>query len=397
MSQGLRTNPMVRLVIIAHVLAVGVTSACGPRNSARSEGADVQARTRNPSAPVQNANSESSALRISQGTWLKKNPAVQSAARASHPGSMCYLPAGTELDVNEMRSAQFNHSKLLGIRAMRLSQTPGSSTSNPATNPASIPDLSVGTSPVGTPVLAPAPEQSAPMPSYEPSLATTVPQSSSGQAAEGNPSALPADSDTGLPSLFLDAPQQVNANLAEACTDAFLQGAAAEGLFLYRPHFTGGPKPKFAGQFTWPVPASVAVNSTFQSDHRPNHNGNDFAADAGTPILAAAAGVVRAQGDGQAGQSWDIGRPENGRYDFGFYGFGLFAFIDHGNSGSDNKFWQSLYGHMQRVTIAQGAQVAEGDMLGEMGSTGFSTGSHLHFEVWRSGTRVDPQHYLARR
>ncbi len=95
------------------------------------------------------------------------------------------------------------------------------------------------------------------------------------------------------------------------------------------------------------------------------HKGVDFAAGAGTPILASASGkVVFAAWGG---------------------GYGNVVVIDHG------KGIRTRYAHMQKFTVSNGQQVAQGQQIGKVGSTGLSTGPHLHYEVWQNGNAVDPR------
>ena len=97
------------------------------------------------------------------------------------------------------------------------------------------------------------------------------------------------------------------------------------------------------------------------------HWGIDLKADTGTSVLAAAAGTVA-----------DVGY--NGTY-------GKYIILRH--SG-----FQTLYGHLSRFAVATGESVAQGRKIGEVGSTGVSTGPHLHFGVFRGGEPVDPLRYL---
>lgn len=98
------------------------------------------------------------------------------------------------------------------------------------------------------------------------------------------------------------------------------------------------------------------------------HRGIDLAGPAGTPILAAAAGVVRFSG------------PRGG--------YGGFVEIAHPDGS------RTRYGHMERLMVSAGTVVDRGTILGLMGSTGRSTGSHLHFEYLLGGVAVDPLSYL---
>ena len=100
------------------------------------------------------------------------------------------------------------------------------------------------------------------------------------------------------------------------------------------------------------------------------HPGIDIAADFGEPVYASGAGVVE-----QAG--W------NG-------GYGRYVRIDHGNG------YASAYGHMSGLVVAAGQHVAKGEIIGFVGSTGYSTGPHVHFEVLADGQTIDP-YYLVKR
>jgi len=68
--------------------------------------------------------------------------------------------------------------------------------------------------------------------------------------------------------------------------------------------------------------------------------------------------------------------------------YGNFIKIDHGNG------WFTLYAHLDTVNVNVGDNVLKGDILGNMGNTGNSYGAHLHFEVWKNNTRIDPYEYL---
>ncbi len=101
------------------------------------------------------------------------------------------------------------------------------------------------------------------------------------------------------------------------------------------------------------------------------HAGLDFAAPAGTPILAAAGGVVTSAEYNAA--------------------YGNMVVIDHGNG------LRTLYAHASRLEVAVGDIVRRGQQIARVGSTGRSTGSHLHFEVHRDGVPLNPARFLAGR
>ena len=69
-------------------------------------------------------------------------------------------------------------------------------------------------------------------------------------------------------------------------------------------------------------------------------------------------------------------------------GYGLLVEIDHGHG------FKSRYGHLRSITVSNGATVKTGDLVGRMGSTGRSTGDHLHYEVWYNGKPYDPMKFL---
>jgi len=101
------------------------------------------------------------------------------------------------------------------------------------------------------------------------------------------------------------------------------------------------------------------------------HAGQDFSAPLGTPIVAAAAGTVAL-----------VQTPEQSG------GYGNYTCIDHGSGLS------TCYAHQSGVLVRVGQQVQQGELIGLVGSTGASTGAHLHFEVRIDGTPVDPMPYL---
>ena len=123
--------------------------------------------------------------------------------------------------------------------------------------------------------------------------------------------------------------------------------------------------PSAAG-FIWPV--SGPITSPFGMRWGTLHPGIDIGVPTGTPIHAAAAGTVIYCG-------WEEG-------------YGNLVVIDHHNGLA------TAYGHQSRVAVNCGANVAQGDVIGYSGCTGFCTGPHVHFEVRVNGTPVDPLGYL---
>lgn len=123
--------------------------------------------------------------------------------------------------------------------------------------------------------------------------------------------------------------------------------------------------PSAAG-FIWP--ANGVVSSPFGPRWGRMHEGLDIAAPAGRPIRAAKAGTVITAG------------PESG--------YGNLVVIDHGNGET------TRYGHMSAFDVKKGDAVTIGQVVGRVGSTGHSTGNHLHFEIRINGVAMDPRPYL---
>ena len=127
------------------------------------------------------------------------------------------------------------------------------------------------------------------------------------------------------------------------------------------------------GIFQWPLPQSYTITSLFGYREDPftgeitYHGGTDIAAPGGTPILAAADGTVSiANGT----DSWG-----------GSYGY-------HVKIGHADSF-ETLYAHCSSICVTEGQQVKQGEVIAYVGTTGSSTGNHLHFEVRQNGERMD--------
>lgn len=106
--------------------------------------------------------------------------------------------------------------------------------------------------------------------------------------------------------------------------------------------------------------------------YRRLHTGIDLTASTGTPIYATGDGVVRVAGR----------NPE------GYSGYGVVVEIDHGFG------FRTLYAHMSTTMVKSGQKVKRGEQIGTVGSSGMSTGAHLHYEVILNGKKVDPVFYF---
>jgi murein DD-endopeptidase MepM/ murein hydrolase activator NlpD len=150
----------------------------------------------------------------------------------------------------------------------------------------------------------------------------------------------------------------------QAALEAARRARAAVGDGLSRLPSTGsGASPS---GFIWPVQG--VLTSGFGPRWGRMHTGIDIAAPAGTPIHAAKAGDVIYAG-------W-------------INGYGNTVVVDHGDGIA------TLYGHQSRIGSSEGQQLNQGDVLGFVGSTGHSTGNHLHFEVRIDTKPVNPRPYL---
>ncbi len=168
------------------------------------------------------------------------------------------------------------------------------------------------------------------------------------------------------PPAFIDAISELEAQIADRAQQLeILEGLMAERQFADEAAVTGRPVRQgwvsspfgrrtdpFTGQLAW-------------------HSGIDFAtAAAGADIIAVASGVVTAAGDRD--------------------GYGLALDINHGNG------YVTRYGHAEKLLVGVGDIITKGQVIALVGSTGRSTGPHVHFEVYKHGRVVDPASYIHR-
>lgn len=129
------------------------------------------------------------------------------------------------------------------------------------------------------------------------------------------------------------------------------------------------------GSFVFPVASYVYISSRFGMRVHPitgqykSHTGMDIASNQGTAVYACDSGtVVLAE--------W-------------YGGYGNCIMIDHGNG------YKTLYGHLSVISVSNGQTVSQGETIGQVGSTGNSTGPHLHLEVYKNGSRIDPEQFYS--
>lgn len=132
------------------------------------------------------------------------------------------------------------------------------------------------------------------------------------------------------------------------------------------------------GEFIWPLPSAYqTITSRYGMRYHPTlhvnklHTGTDIGAPNGTSIYAANSGTV-------------ITSTYNVAY-------GNYVVLDHGGGKA------TLYAHMSQRLVAKGDKVTQGQVIGKVGSTGYSTGNHLHFEIRINGSTVNPMNYFTKK
>ena len=127
-------------------------------------------------------------------------------------------------------------------------------------------------------------------------------------------------------------------------------------------------------RFLWPLQYDGSITSAFGYREDPFtgektfHGGVDIAASKGTPVLAADDGIV---------ETANFSDPWGG-------GYGYYVRLRH------DDVYETLYGHCSSICVRAGQTVQRGEVIGYVGSTGNSTGNHLHFETLKYGNRYDP-------
>lgn len=138
---------------------------------------------------------------------------------------------------------------------------------------------------------------------------------------------------------------------------------------------SGGTATRYSGTFVWPLPGYTNASSAYGWRTHPIfgtrkfHAGEDIPAPTGTAIVAAQSGTVTTAG-------W-------------VSGYGNYTVISHGNGV------MTAYGHQSAIYVSVGQTVSAGETIGAVGSTGNSTGPHLHFEVYVNGSTQNPMSYFS--
>lgn len=166
------------------------------------------------------------------------------------------------------------------------------------------------------------------------------------------------------------AQASINAIIAQMQAEEAARQEAAQNNQQYT-----GTGSTATGTYIWPCPSSTYVTSAFGmrdhplfGDERP-HSGIDIAGSAGSEVLAADSGTVAVATYSSS--------------------YGNYVTIYHSNGD------YTLYAHMSSLAVSAGQSVTQGDVIGYVGSTGWATGPHLHFEIRVNGSTVDPLSYFS--
>ena len=144
-------------------------------------------------------------------------------------------------------------------------------------------------------------------------------------------------------------------------------------------HETPSVDPPSSSGYVWPAPGYYYRTSEWEEDRGYLHGGIDIAVPMGASIVAADSGTVAASFNGCPHNWGKYGSCGCGG------GYGNYVFIDHGNGK------MTVYGHLTNAIVSTGQSVSQGQTIGYGGSTGNSTGPHLHYECRYNGVRYNPR------
>ena len=166
-----------------------------------------------------------------------------------------------------------------------------------------------------------------------------------------------------------EKPVEVKPNKVESSSSSN-QGSSTSSSTNKKPSTsTNSNQTSSTGRYSHPLKGAGTISSGYGSRWGSFHKGIDFAAPAGTPIYAADSGKVIYSG-----------------YNSG--GYGNLVIVEHDNGD------QTYYAHCSKLYVSVGSYVSKGQHIAGVGTTGDSTGNHLHFEIRKNGNPVNPAHYL---
>ena len=290
--------------------------------------------------------------------------APQSTATPFNPGAIVPSAVESQTEPSAELGNPYVSNLLSEVRALRDRYRAGAGVAG-----------EIGTQTVATPVAVPIAVPQAPVVTQRPQ---TPPMVSTGERInpEFNPqndrNSGEAENSKLAPALTPPSTILAAAPLGSSSYEPLVQSLVGQTVSPALPFLTADPylpkEGRSSSGFIWP--AQGVFTSGYGWRWGRMHKGIDIAAPVGTPIVAAASGVVISAG-------WNSG------------GYGNLVEIRH-DDGS-----VTLYAHNDRILVRAGQYVQQGDQVSEMGSTGYSTGPHLHFEIHPSGNgAVNPMAYL---
>lgn len=174
-----------------------------------------------------------------------------------------------------------------------------------------------------------------------------------------------------------------------------LMKQTSDKIDSYNTPSTGaGSNVSFSGGFLWPVAGHYYISAGWKSNdsvHKGNHSGIDIAGGgiSDKPIRASADGYVY-YSNNTCEHNY---RKNSSTFCSCGGGYGNWVAIDHGKSAGNGKSYKTLYAHMSKTAVSAGAYVKRGQIIGYVGTTGRSTGPHLHYEIIENGVKKNPLNY----
>ena len=242
-------------------------------------------------------------------------------------------------------------------------------------SPDSEPSSAPTAAPTVTPTEEPAPE-SEPEPSSVPTAEPTVtPTEEPAPETEPEPSSVPTAAPAVTPTEEPAPEVGAEPSSAPTAVPTTAPTATPEAVPVEDPYVPGFTviESELGGAHAWPVPDNFTVTQGCGDQHA----ALDIAADTGTPVIATDDGTVTVT------QTWNgiVTQGDNNSY-------GNMVQVTHADGTV------TLYAHLSEINVRQGDTVVRGQQIGRIGSTGNSSGPHLHFEVRSNGSKVDPMAYI---
>ena len=251
------------------------------------------------------------------------------------------------------------------------------SKTTPTAEPVPETEPEPSSAPTAVPSVAPTEE---PVPDSEPSSAptaepTAAPTEEPAPETEPEPSSVPTAAPTVTPTEKPAPEVEAEPSSAPTAAPTTVPTATPEAVPVEDPYVPGFTviESEIGGAHAWPVPDNFTVTQGCGDQHA----ALDIAADTGTPVVATDDGTVTVT------QTWNgiVTKGDSNSY-------GNMVQVTHADGTV------TLYAHLSEINVRQGDTVVRGQQIGRVGSTGNSSGPHLHFEVRSNGSKVDPMAYI---